>query len=203
MPKFQPAELVALGYLLGSVPFGLLIARWWKGIDIRQAGSGNIGATNVFRVCGRAAGSTVFVLDVLKGLVPPLVGGAFHFSSPWIIGAALAAIMGHVYSIFLKFKGGKGIATGLGAFLGVAWQVGLLGLGIFAAMLAIFRMVSVASIFGALSLPFSMYYFYPGDKYRLAMAVIAAIIGVYKHRSNIQRILAGTESRVSFKRKRD
>src|SRR5437016_5448122 len=125
------AFLLLGGYLLGSLPFGLWIARAWKGVDIRALGSGNIGATNVWRVCGWKPGIVVFTLDVLKGFLPPVIGARLGVASQWQILSALLAMIGHSYSIFLGFKGGKGIATGLGMMLGVAWQVGLTALGLF------------------------------------------------------------------------
>src|SRR5690242_10944457 len=125
------AALLLVGsYLLGSLPFGLWIARLWKGVDIRTVGSGNIGATNVGRVCGRTAGVLVFVLDVLKGLAPPLMVRGIGAPSPWPLLAGLLAILGHNYSIWLGFKGGKGIATSGGALFGVAPLTGLSASGV-------------------------------------------------------------------------
>jgi glycerol-3-phosphate acyltransferase PlsY len=188
--------LLAGSYLLGSLPFGLWIARKWKGVDIRTLGSGNIGSTNVWRVCGPVAGSVVFALDVVKGLLPPLVGAALRLNSGWQILAALLAILGHNYSVWLDFKGGKGIATSLGALLGVAPQVGLTAFALFGLEMVTLGWVSLGSILGALSLPVLMPLFYPGDGYRLAFGIVAGAMALYKHRANIRRLRAGTEPRI-------
>ncbi|MCW3096737.1 MAG: acyl-phosphate glycerol-3-phosphate acyltransferase [Chthonomonadaceae bacterium] len=193
------ALLLIGSYLFGSLPFGLWIAWKWKGVDIRTVGSGNIGSTNVSRVCGPAAGVVVLILDVLKGLLPPLVGRYFHLPSQWLILAALLAIIGHNYSIFLGFKGGKGIATSAGALFGVSWQVGIGAAGTFGLVFLLFRYVSLGSIAAALSLPPLMWYFYPGDYYRLAFSIVACVMAVYKHRANIQRLREGTEPKVGRK----
>ncbi len=183
-------------YLLGSLPFGLWIARKFKGVDIRTLGSGNIGSTNVWRICGPVAGSVVFSLDVLKGLLPPLVGAGLHLNSGWQILAALLAILGHNYSLWLGGKGGKGIATSLGALLGIAPSVGLTAFALFGLEVVLVGWISLGSILGALSLPILMPLFYPGDAYRLAFGVVAGLMAIYKHRANIRRLLAGTEPKV-------
>ncbi len=188
--------LLAGSYLLGALPFGLWIALKWCRIDIRTVGSSNIGATNVWRVCGPKAGSVTFAFDVAKGLVPPLVGGWLHLPSQWQILAALLAIVGHTYSILLGFKGGKGIATGLGALLGIAPKVGIAAFGLFGLVVVTFHYVSLGSILGAASLPVFMALLYPGDGYRLAFALAAAFLGVYKHRANLKRLRAGTEPKI-------
>ncbi|MDW8208461.1 MAG: glycerol-3-phosphate 1-O-acyltransferase PlsY [Chloroherpetonaceae bacterium] len=183
-------------YLLGSLPVGLWVGRRWKGLDVRQFGSGNIGATNVGRVCGPVAGGFVLVCDVLKGLLPPMAGAAMDLSSPWQILAALVAILGHNYSVWLCFKGGKGIATSLGALLGIAPPVALTALLLFGIEILLLRWVSLGALLGAFSLPVLMPLYYPGDGFRLAFGVLACILAVLRHRSNIQRLLAGTEPRV-------
>jgi acyl phosphate:glycerol-3-phosphate acyltransferase len=186
--------LLVGSYLLGSLPVGLWIARWWKGVDIRTLGSGNIGSTNVSRICGPFAGGVVFTLDVLKGLAPPLVGGmVLGLPSQWLILAALLAIIGHNYSVWLGFKGGKGIATSLGALLGVAPSVGLAALALFLLEFVTLRFVSLGSILAALSLPVFSLLFYRGDGYRFAFCLLACVMAVYKHRANIERLRAGTE----------
>src|SRR5579862_5375400 len=136
-------------YLLGSLPFGLWIARKFKGVDIRTLGSGNIGATNVWRTCGPVTGSVVFALDVLKGFLPPLIGAGLHLNSGWQILAALLAILGHNYSLWLGGKGGKGIATSLGALLGIAPSVGLTAFALFGLEVVLLGWISLGSILGA------------------------------------------------------
>lgn len=192
----QIALLMLGGYLLGSLPVGLWVGRRWKGLDVRQFGSGNIGATNVGRVCGPVAGGLVLVCDVLKGLLPPVAGAAMELSSPWQILAALAAILGHNYSVWLGFKGGKGIATSLGALLGIAPPVALTALLLFGIEMLLWRWVSLGALLGAFSLPLLMPLYYPGDGFRMAFGVLACILAVFRHRSNIQRLLTGTEPRV-------
>lgn len=200
MSSGLPIGLLLLGsYLFGSLPFGLWIALKWKGVDIRTVGSGNIGSTNVSRVCGPFTGGVVLLLDCLKGLAPPLIGRALHLPSQWLTFAAVLAIVGHNYSIFLGFKGGKGIATSAGALLGVAWQVGVGSGSLFLLVVLVFRYVSLGSIAAALSLPPLMWYFYPRDYYSLAFAIFACVMAVYKHRANIQRLRAGTEPKVGRK----
>jgi len=198
----QIALLLIGSYLFGSIPFGLWIALKWKGVDIRTVGSGNIGSTNVSRVCGPTAGVIVLLLDALKGLLPPLIGRyVLHLpsQSPWLIFAAALAIIGHNYSVFLGFKGGKGIATSAGALYGIAWQVGLGACSLFGLLFLAFRYVSLGSIAAALSLPPLMWLFYPGDYYRLAFAIVACVMAVYKHRANIQRLREGTEPKFGRK----
>lgn len=196
--EVQIALLLIGSYLFGSIPFGVLIAKQ-MGIDIRAVGSGNIGATNVSRVCGPKAGALALVLDALKGLLPPLIGVALKLPSQWQILAAMLAIIGHNYSVFLKFKGGKGIATSAGALFGIAWQAGLGAGAVFGLVFALFRYVSLGSIVAALSLPPMMWLFYPGDYYRLSFSIVACIMAVYKHRANIQRLRAGTEPKFGRK----
>jgi glycerol-3-phosphate acyltransferase PlsY len=198
-PGLQIALLLVGSYLLGSLPFGLWIAWKWKGVDIRTVGSGNIGSTNVGRICGPVAGAVVLILDALKGLVPPLVGHALHLGPQWIVLAALLAVIGHNYSMFLGFKGGKGIATSAGALYGIAWQVGLGACTTFGLVVLVFRYVSLGSIAAALSLPPLMWIFYPGDYYRLGFGIFACVMALYKHRANIQRLRAGTEPKFGRK----
>jgi glycerol-3-phosphate acyltransferase PlsY len=197
------AGLLAGSYLLGSTPFGLWIARRWKGVDIRTVGSGNIGASNVWRICGPVAGGLVFALDVLKGLLPPLVGGALHLASPWQIAAGLLAIIGHNYSIWLGFKGGKGVATGLGVLIGTMPLVVLPAGGLFLFELLTLRYVSLGSLLAATSLPILMPALYPNDPYRLAFGVVACLIAFYSHRTNLQRLRDRKEPKVNFPWTRD
>jgi acyl phosphate:glycerol-3-phosphate acyltransferase len=185
-------------YLLGSLPFGLWVAHYWKGVDIRTLGSGNIGSTNVGRICGPVAGGVVFAFDVLKGLLPPFVAQYFGLASHWHVLAAFLAIIGHNYSIWLGFKGGKGIATSLGALLGVAPAVGGIAFAIFLLEYVTVRYVSLGSLLAAVSLPFLMSVFYPNDKYRLCFGLVACVMAFYKHRANIQRLRTGTEPKVSM-----
>lgn len=187
---------MAGSYLLGSLPFGLWVARRVKGIDIRTVGSGNIGSTNVGRICGPHAGATVFVMDVLKGLLPPLVALLLHLDVRWQIAAGLLAIIGHNYSVWLGFKGGKGIAASLGMLIGTMPLVVLPAAAVFTVALLAWRFVSLSSIIAALTVPPMIYFLYPGDRYRLVFCIFAALMAIYKHRSNIGRLRAGTEPKI-------
>jgi len=193
-------------YLLGSIPFGLMIVRWLKGVDVRTVGSGNIGATNVTRVCGPAVGRFVFVLDLLKGLVPPLVGRLLlHLDRPdsrWIVLAAMLAVIGHNYSVFLRFQGGKGISTSGGALLGAAPLAGASAGIVFIVFTLLSSTISVGSLAAAASLPFLMLWLYPHDWYQFAFGTAAALMATYKHRKNIERLRAGTEPKVHIFGKR-
>jgi glycerol-3-phosphate acyltransferase PlsY len=202
-----PIVLLLVGsYLLGSIPFGFWIALWLKGVDIRTLGSGNIGATNVTRVCGPAVGRLVFVLDFLKGLVPPLIARhALHLDQPdsrWIVLAALLAILGHNYSIFLGFQGGKGISTSGGGLLGAAPKAGLGVALVFILVLLASSTISIGSLAAAIALPFLMFWLYPHDWYQLAFGIVASLMAIYKHRKNIERLRNGTEPRVHLFGKR-
>ncbi len=184
-------------YLIGSVPFGLWVAYLMTGIDVRTKGSGNIGATNVWRVCGPKAGIPAFILDVLKGYIPVIVGiHLFPAHSQWAILAGLCALLGHNYSIFLKFTGGKGIATSLGILIALAPAVAGYAALIFLLELFTLRFISLGDILAAIAVPFLMYFCYPADHYRLAFGIVASVMAVYKHRSNISRLRAGIEPRV-------
>jgi glycerol-3-phosphate acyltransferase PlsY len=189
------AALVVLGgYLLGSMPFGYWLVRLAKGEDIRRVGSGNIGATNVWRSYGRAYGIPIVLLDIAKGLVPALVGTLLVGELTGVL-AGGAAMLGHWRPLFLRFqKGGKTVATAGGTFFGVATLLGLVGLAIWVVVFGAFRYASLASIVTALSLPFVGLAL--GEPWPvLAFAAIAAVVVVVLHRGNIARLRAGTESR--------
>ncbi len=191
---------LAASYVLGSIPFGFWLARWLKGVDIRTVGSGNIGATNVNRVCGPAVGRVVFALDFLKGLLPPVIGRVvLHLDRPdsrWIVLSALLAVLGHNYSVFLGFKGGKGISTSGGALFGAAPKTGLGVAIVFLVFLFGSSIISVGSLAAAVALPFFMVWLYPGDWCQLAFGIVASAMAIYKHRNNIERLRTGAEPRV-------
>jgi glycerol-3-phosphate acyltransferase PlsY len=195
--------LVLIGsYLLGSIPFGVLAGKL-AGVDVRSVGSGNVGTTNVWRALGPVAGLSVFALDVLKGVAGPLLGlfvlGKEH---PWGIAlCALLAVLGHIFSVFLKFKGGKGIATGLGAMLGLWWQGAIVAFGVWLIVFLLSRMVSLASILACIFLPLFALYYHLQFPYVLVITIFC-IVAILKHIPNMKRIAAGTESRVSFGRKK-
>jgi len=180
-------------YLLGSVPTGLLLARAF-GINIRETGSGNIGATNVYRTVGRKIGILTLVGDCLKGLIPVLVAKWLGLPDLWVAAIGLAAFLGHVYTIFLRFKGGKGVATALGVFLGAAPLSLLGGLTVFAFVLYRWRYVSAASIAAAAVIPVAVA-LVTGKLELIAMSCVIAAIVIFRHRENIARLRAGTESK--------
>jgi glycerol-3-phosphate acyltransferase PlsY len=193
-------------YLLGSVPFGLLLARS-RGIDIRQHGSGNIGATNVFRVVGKGVGITTFVLDFLKGFVPALLFPvvAVHVSGqpvPALLGLACgcAAIAGHNWPIFLKFRGGKGVATSAGMLTGAAPAAVGVGLAAWVVLFVSSRYVSVASIGAALCVGIAGWFFYMVEGWgKPLMLTILALLVIWRHRANLARLIRGEENRFNFK----
>lgn len=186
-------------YLLGSVPFALVISRVFFRMDIRDHGSGNVGATNVVRVLGKGPGIACFVLDFLKGWLPAWLGG--HFGLPWwaILLLGVAVILGHSRSVFLGFKGGKSVATGAGVIVALAPWVGLSALFVWGAVFGLGRIVSLGSIVAAASLPFLMLAFHEPVPY-VAFAALVASYVIVRHRSNIERLLRGQEPRMGTKK---
>jgi glycerol-3-phosphate acyltransferase PlsY len=194
------AVLVVLGgYLLGSMPFGYWLVRLLKGEDIRKVGSGNIGATNVWRTYGKAYGIPIVVLDVAKGFIPALVGTLLVDE---LVGALAggAAMLGHWRPLFLRFqKGGKTVATAGGTFFGIAPLLGVVGLAIWIVVFLVFRYASLASIVTAVALPFVGLAL--GEPWPvIVFAAIAAVAVIVLHRGNIARLRAGTESRFRLRR---
>jgi len=190
-------------YLLGSVPFGLLLARA-RGVDIRSVGSGNIGATNVFRAVGKGPGLLTFFLDFLKGLLPVLAAG--HWLAPDTAAPILcgcAAIAGHIWTVFARFRGGKGVATSAGVVVGIAWEAVIIGLICWIIVFALTRYVSLASIITAGSVGISGWILYPGRRLVPATLTLLAALVIVRHRSNIVRLLKGTENRFDFKKKKE
>jgi len=186
--------LLILGaYLLGSVPTGLLLAKA-AGVDIRATGSGNIGATNVYRTLGRTVGVLTLVGDCLKGLLPILAARYLGLTDAWIAAAGLAAFLGHVYTIFLGFKGGKGVATALGVFLGVSPLAVLFAVAIFALLVWKWRYISLGSISAAAAMPILVALLDRRPQLVVMTVVVAALV-IWKHKENIGRLRAGTESR--------
>jgi len=187
------ALLVIFSYLLGSVPSGLIIGKL-SGLDVRKAGSGNIGATNVARLLGKKIGLLTLVADTAKGLIPILLAQEIGLSDPISALVGIAAFLGHVYPIFLKFKGGKGVATGFGVLLGLAPLATTILLLIFAAVAVMTRIVSLSSMVSAVAAPLVLWLFYYSPTY-IIMAALIAIMIVFRHYANIERLLNGTEPR--------
>jgi glycerol-3-phosphate acyltransferase PlsY len=188
------ALVLVAAYLLGSIPFSYLVARQ-RGVDVRRVGSGNVGATNVMRNVGRGAGLVAFVLDAAKGAVAALIAQRTGLGPALAALAAVAAIVGHMYPVWLRFQGGKGVATGAGAFLPLAPIATAVALVVFAATLALTRYVSLGSMVGAVTLAATAALTGAPRPVWIAAAVMAALI-VWKHRANIRRVAAGTESRL-------
>jgi glycerol-3-phosphate acyltransferase PlsY len=194
------ALLVVAGYLAGSLPFGYWLVRAFRGVDIRTVGSGNIGATNVWRTFGPRFGIAVMLLDTLKGFVPALVASLW-VGSLWGVIAGAAAMLGHSRPLFLRFeRGGKMVATCGGAFLGVAPVVGGVGLVVWLLVFAACRYASAASIAGAISLPVAALVL--GEPWPVVVFAVAAAAGVlFLHRANIRRLRSGTESKIQLRRR--
>jgi glycerol-3-phosphate acyltransferase PlsY len=190
------------GYLLGSIPFGYLLVRAFRGADVRTTGSGNIGATNVART-SPILGLLTLVFDVLKGIAA--VGLAFtmfpgHRTVAFV--AALAAISGHVFPVWLRFRGGKGVATGLGSFVLLTPKAILLTMGVFVVMVAMFRYVSLASVTAAASLPVFVLLLREGSSSaQIVLVCLGSALIILKHHPNIRRLLAGTEPKFKANRK--
>lgn len=202
--------IIVLSYLLGSIPFGIIISRLWKGIDIREHGSKNPGATNVYRVVGPVPAIIVLALDVGKGLVATLwlsrlsIGQPFLNSVSLMILAGIAVILGHTFPIFAGFKGGKGVATGLGVLISLAPFETILALLLFLLIVGITRYVSLGSLSSAtfilLALIFEKYYLHKLISSVLVIMVLVLTIFIfYTHRSNIKRLLNGTENKFGKK----
>lgn len=209
--------ILVLSYLVGSIPTSILAARWLRGIDIRQHGSGNAGATNVFRVLGKGPGAAVMLIDLLKGVFAvgviamirvkgePPPEFLYPNGDAWLmVAAGGAAVLGHVYTIYAGFKGGKGVATGAGVAAALAPVPILVGVGLFAIIVSTTRYVSLASIVAAASLPFTQLlreWVFGVDVPAPMMwfcAVVPFLI-LFTHRANIGRLLHGTESRIGKK----
>ncbi len=190
--------IILISYLLGSIPTGFLFGKFLKNIDLRLIGSGSTGATNVLRNIGKWPAFFVFIIDVGKGLISVKIAQNYTDQNLTEVIAGISAISGHIWPIWLKGKGGKAVATGLGMFLSLSWQVGLASLGIFLLVLTKFRFVSLSSISAAIFLPFFMFlnlgifihpYFF--------ISLIVSILVIWKHRTNIKRLLKGEESKIN------
>jgi acyl phosphate:glycerol-3-phosphate acyltransferase len=200
-----------VAYLLGSVPFGYILVKTFRGQDIRLSGSGNIGATNVARSGAKGLGAVTLLLDILKGVLAVGFAAALAGSSFNICGGheatcipqlrlmsvgALFAVLGHIFPIWLKLKGGKGVATALGVFLLLFPKAILVSLAVFVIVLALSRYVSLASILAAVAFPLAAYFLYPTDWTSLVLTAAVSLVVILKHHQNIGRLLAGNENRM-------
>lgn len=210
MSFFLPWILIAVGsYLLGSIPAGFIAGKI-RGIDLRLHGSGNIGATNALRVLGKPWGYGVFLFDFLKGLAPVLMAGIWggmvgiHPASVPGAMAALCALIGHSFPVWLGFKGGKGIATSAGVMVGLFWPAFVFCLGVWLLFFTITRYVSVASIAASIALPTAvsaLFLLHRTDWLALVVSFLMCALALWRHRSNIARLRAGTEPRFERKKK--
>jgi len=191
---------VALAYLLGSIPFSFLVARWFGVSDVRRVGSGNVGAANVMRSAGKAAGTVAFLLDAAKGAAAALLARDLAPGNALLPPlAAAAAVIGHMYPVWLRFEGGKGVATGAGAFLPLAPVATASSLLVFLVVAAATRYVSLGSVAGAVSLGIAVLAFEPRGPVSVTVVLVAGLV-VWKHRGNLERILRGTERRLGAPR---
>jgi glycerol-3-phosphate acyltransferase PlsY len=210
MPVISHNNLLLIigAYLLGSIPFGLILAKLFSGTDVRKEGSGNIGATNVARVVGPLAGVATLILDIAKGAGAVLAAERVtNDSATWMILAGIAALVGHCYPVWLKFKGGKGVATAAGVFLVLSPWAFLCAAILFVLIVAYWGYVSLGSISAAAAMPLLLYFFWaPHHAPPLVItfgSLAAALLIAYKHDGNIQRLVEGVEPKFSFGKKKD
>ena len=194
-----PVLVLVAAYLIGGIPFGYLVVKWTTGADVRSSGSGNIGATNVLRTTGRAAGIATLLLDIGKGYLAVWVAGRESTGDPLVMSAAALTVMaGHAYPVFLNFRGGKAVASYVGAFLCLSpWAVAA-EIPVFVGILVWTRQVSLASIIGAATFPLAIWLVVKSPWSVLAASMIAGTFIIYKHRSNIARIREGSENLLRF-----
>jgi len=185
--------VLAGAYLLGSIPTGLLLGKAY-GVDVRKEGSGNIGATNLYRTVGRKVGVMTLAGDCLKGLLPVLAVKYSSLPLEYAAWVGLAAFCGHVFSVFLKFRGGKGVATALGVFLALSPLALAIALGVFILVMLVWRYVSLGSISAAAVMPIAVWLL-GGGRVMGVVTMIVAVIVIIRHTENIRRLAAGTESR--------
>ena len=201
--------VAVVAYLIGSINFSIILSKKMAGFDLREKGSGNAGTTNVLRTVGKKAAAITLICDILKGvvsiLIAKLIGNIWQDldSSLLVQLAGIFVILGHTFPIFFKFKGGKGVATSLGVLLTTNWQIGLICLVFALVLIALTQMVSVGSIAAAILYPvltifINQNYIVPGSY--VISSIILAILIVFNHRSNVKRLLTGTENKISFKK---
>ena len=201
------AAALVFGYLCGSIPFGLLLTRMAGLGDVRSIGSGNIGATNVLRTGNKKVAAATLLADILKGTVAVLLAGMYGPDAALVAG--LGAFLGHLYPVWLKFKGGKGVATYLGAIAALAWPAAVVFAVVWLAVAFLTRYSSLSALCAMIAVPLSLYFRFPDFLYSGAAAIppvqaaqmtaLMSVISIYKHRQNIARLLQGTESKIGTK----
>jgi len=203
-----PALALLLSYLLGSIPFGVILAKFLGGADVRKAGSGNIGATNVARVAGPAAGVLTLLLDAAKGWFAVwLAARLMHGETGFLVAAGFFALLGHCFPLWLRFRGGKGVATAAGAFAALCPEAMIAALILFALVVWFWRYVSLGSLAAAATIPLFVYFlwaphFAPPNVMTLGSLAISAVV-IFQHRGNIGRLVRGEEPKFSLSKKRD
>jgi glycerol-3-phosphate acyltransferase PlsY len=194
-----PFSVLPIAYFLGAIPFGYLLVRWKTGADVRSAGSGNIGATNVLRTTGRAAGIVTLLLDIAKGYLAVWIAGRLTAHDPlWMSAAALAVMAGHAYPVFLKFRGGKAVASFVGAFLCLTPVAIAAVLVVFVVVVAWTRYISMGSIISAATFPLAVWLIVHPPLPPMVAAIIAGVFIIYKHSNNIRRLRSGSEHVFGF-----
>jgi len=207
MSALEIAAFVAamlLAYVIGSIPFGVVVGKVFYHVDVREHGSGNVGTTNVFRVLGKKAGAAVLACDMLKGYIPAFIAAYFlRETDPWlVIFIAAAPVVGHMYSVFLKGSGGKGVATGAGVVIALVPLAGGVIAMVWVLLILITRYVSLASLVATLLVP--LFVFALGDPLPYLIAAVLVTVGIFwAHRGNIKRLFRGTENRVKLPWSRD
>jgi len=190
----SPVVLLSLSYVIGSIPFGLLLGSSLLGVDVRKHGSGNIGASNVLRILGFPVGFVTFLLDALKGMAVVFLARVFGADDILIAASGLAVVAGHNWSIFLGFRGGKGVATTFGFFLALMPPVSLIMAAVWVALVWAFRYASLGSMVGAAITPIAAYFLGYPSVYAVTSAILAVFV-VVRHTSNIRRLISGTENK--------
>ena len=189
--------LIILSYFFGAIPSGVWIGKIFKSIDVRDYGSKNSGATNSYRVLGAKLGIAVLIIDVLKGFIPLYIASKFNLKYNDLVILGLVAILAHTFSCFISFKGGKGVATSLGVFLFLAPVITLILLVIFILVVYFTKYISLGSITAAFLLPIFTFFTHR-DTYLFTLSVVIAIFVIYRHKTNISRLLSGTENKFKF-----
>ncbi|HJX60802.1 MAG TPA: glycerol-3-phosphate 1-O-acyltransferase PlsY [Thermodesulfobacteriota bacterium] len=187
--------IALFGYLLGSVPTGLLLAKFFSKVDPRKTGSKNIGATNIFRTAGKGLGILTLVGDVLKGMIPIGIAIQLSISDIWLAAVGLSTFLGHIFPIFLGFRGGKGVATALGVYLVISPIAVLMEFLLFAGLVWRWRYISLGSICCATTIPILIAFFRSDSQAYFILSVIIAALILYRHQENIVKLLQGTENK--------
>jgi glycerol-3-phosphate acyltransferase PlsY len=193
--------MLVLAYLLGSIPFAFLLVKAAGRGDVRKVGSGNVGATNAMRAAGWKVALPIAVLDIAKGVAAVLLMRQATANPDWVAAAGLAAIVGHCFPVWLRFRGGKGVATGAGVFFTLAWLPTVVIAGVWVAMLLVFRFVSLASVTAAAAFPVALFFIARPPGPVVLCAVLAALVIISRHRANLARLVRGEEPRFGEKKR--